>query len=44
MLTRSMSVACALLAGLLIGILADAAWAQDAAATSADQPQLEELL
>ena len=44
MLTRSMSVACALLAGLLIGILADAAWAQDAAATSADQPQLEEFV
>ena len=44
MLTRSMSVACAVLAGVLIGILGDTAWAQDAAATSADEAQLAEVV
>jgi len=44
MLKRTMSVLCTLLAGLLIGALGNTAWAQDAAATAADEPQLEEIV
>jgi iron complex outermembrane receptor protein len=44
MLKRTMSVLCTLLAGLLIGALGNTAWAQDSAATAADEPQLEEIV
>jgi len=44
MLTRTISLLCTLLVGLLIGALGDKTWAQDAAAAAADEPQLEEVV